>query len=322
MKRSAAIVLLAFLLVISSLVPAAHAQKPQLVTIASGWVTGTYYPLSGIFSRLVYKDLPGVRMTVESSGASVANCKLVAQKLSDLALTQNDVAYSAYNGMGDFKQALKNIRGMASLYPEPVHVLVRNDSGIKSVADMKGKRVAVGPLGSGTEVNTRSIMGIYGLTFDDIKDEHLRAAEAGDFLKEGRVDAAFFTGGLGMPAVAEPSLVADLDLLDIPDNVFAKLKAKYPFFAKVTIPGGTYHGIDKDRQTVTVLAQMVTHQEMSEKLVYDLLALIFGEKGRAAIKKGLPRVAGYLTLESALDGMAIPLHPGAERYYREKEILK
>lgn len=324
MKGRVAIVLLAFVLVISTLVPAACAEKPQLITIASGWVAGTYYPLSGIISRIVYKSDLGqtVRMTVESSGASVANCKLIAQELTDFALVQNDVAYYAYNGVAPtFEEPVKNIRGVVSFYPEPVHILVRKDAGIKSVADLKGKRVAVGPLGSGTEVNTRNILGIYGITFDDIRAEHISAEEAGGFLKEGRVDAAFFTGGLGMPAVAEPCLVADMDLVEIPDDVFDKLKAKYAFYAQVVIPGGLYRGIE-DRQSVTVLAQMVTHEGISADLVYDLLTVIFDETGLEWIQRGLPRVASYIALESALDGMAIPLHPGAQAYYIEKGILK
>jgi len=324
MKKRLAVVLLAFLLVISSVVPAVCAEKPQLITIASGWVMGTYYPLSGVISRIVYKsDLrETVRVTVESSGASVANCKLLAQKLTDFALSQNDVNYYAYNGVAPtFEEPVKNIRGVVSFYPEPIHILVMKDAGIKSVADLKGKRVAVGPLGSGTEVNTRNILGIYGITFDDIKAEHLSAEEAGRFVKEGRVDVAFFTGGLGMPAVAEPALVADMDFVEIPDDVFQKLKAKHPFYGQVVIPGGIYHGIP-DRQSVTVLAQMVTHEDIPAKLVYDLLTVIFADAGLDWIQKALPRVASYITLESALDGMAIPLHPGAKAYYIEKGILK
>jgi len=125
-----------------------------------------------------------------------------------------------------------------------------------------------------------------------------------------------------MPAVAEPCLVADMDLVEIPDDVFDKLKAKYPFFAKVTVPGGSYQRIDKDRQTVAVIAQVVAYEDIPAKLVYDLLTVIFDEKGLEQIQKGLPRVASYITLDTALEGMAIPLHPGAELYYIEKGILK
>ncbi|MEE8180072.1 MAG: TAXI family TRAP transporter solute-binding subunit [bacterium] len=321
MKGIVAIVLLAFVLVVSSLVPAVHAQKPQLITMSAGWVVGTYYPLAGTFSRIVYKFLPGVRLTVEASGASVATCKLIDKEITDFGLTQNDVAYYAYNALAPFEEPVKNIRGVASFYPGFIQILVRKDAGIKSVADLKGKKVAVGPLGSGTEVNTRNILGIYGITFGYIKAEHISAEEAGGFLKEGRVDAAFFTGGLGMPAVAEPCLVADMDLVEISDDVFDKLKTKHPFYAQVVIPGGVYYDIE-DRQSVTVLAQMVAHDKMSADLVYDLLTVIFDEKGLEQIANGLPRVASYITLESAVDGMAIPLHPGAQAYYIEKGILK
>jgi len=321
MKGIVAIVLLAFVLVVSSLVPAVHAQKPQLITMSAGWVVGTYYPLAGTFSRIVYKFLPGVRLTVEASGASVATCKLIDKEITDFGLTQNDVAYYAYNALAPFEEPVKNIRGVASFYPGFIQILVRKDAGIKSVADLKGKKVAVEPLGSGTEVNTRNILGIYGITFGYIKAEHLTAREAADFVKEGRVEAASFTGGLGMPAVAEPCLVADMNLVEIPDDVFNKLKAKYPFFAKVTIPGGTYYDIE-DRQSVTVLARMVAHQNIPADLVYDLLTVVFDEKGLEQTKGGVPHVAGYITLDTALEGMAIPLHPGAEVYYIEKGILK
>ena len=205
----------------------APAGKSRL-TMASGWVTGVYYPLSGAMSRIAYEKMDNISLSVESSGASVANAKLIGSGDADLAILQNDIAFYAFNGEKMFDQAITNIQGGFMLYPEPCQLVVRADSGIKSPADLKGKRVAVGPLGSGTEGNAAQIMDAYGLSFDDITVERLTAGESSDFLKDGRIDAAFFTVGVGASAIADLALLHNVILVEIDDEHADKLIAGYP----------------------------------------------------------------------------------------------
>src|SRR4030042_170690 len=183
----------------------AHAQR-KYVSVASGWVVGVYYPLAGALSRIAHEKLPDIKITVESSGASVANAKLIASGDADLAILQNDIAFYAYHGVKPiFDKPIPNIRGVTSLYPEHCQIHARKDAKIASVKDLEGKRVSVGPLGSGTEQNAIQILEAYGLKFEDLgKVERLTAAESGDYIKDGRIDAAFYTTGVGASAIVDP----------------------------------------------------------------------------------------------------------------------
>ena len=182
---------------------------PVRWTIASGWVAGVYYPLSGAMSNVAYNSMPNISLTAESSGASVANARLVADKNAELALLQNDIAYYAKNGLQMFEgEAMPEMVGIFTMYPEHVQIVAAADAGINNPGDLAGKSVAVGPLGSGTEANALQVLEAYGLTFDDLGSvERLTASEAGDFLKDGRIDAAFFTVGLGSSAIEEVAIV-------------------------------------------------------------------------------------------------------------------
>ncbi len=209
MRRRTACLLLVAGLVLGLLAPEVLAQQRRLVTIASGWVVGVYYPLAGAMSRIVYKvkDL-NLRATVESSGASVANAQLIGTGDADFALLQNDITFYAYNGstLSAFQgKPIKNMGGVFAIYPELVHIVATKASGIRSVKDLKGKKVVLGPQGSGTEANALQIMELHGLKEGDLgKAERIDAAAAADQLKDGRVDVAFFTTGMGS-AVIVPS---------------------------------------------------------------------------------------------------------------------
>lgn len=293
----------------------APAGKSRL-TMASGWVTGVYYPLSGAMSRIAYEKMDNISLSVESSGASVANAKLIGSGDADLAILQNDIAFYAFNGEKMFDTPIKNIQGGFMLYPEPVQLVVRADSGINSPADLAGKRVAVGPLGSGTEGNAAQIMDTYGLTFDDITVERLTAGESSDFLKDGRIDAAFFTVGVGASAIADLALLHDVTLVEIDDEHADKLIANYPFYSTVTIPADTYTGIG-ETQTVTVLAMVAVRAELSEDVMYEFTSATF--ENLADIHNA-HEMGKMVTLESALEGMPLELHPGAAKYFTEKGI--
>jgi len=293
----------------------------KYVSIASGWVVGVYFPLAGAISRIAHEKLPDIKITVESSGASVANAKLIASGDADLAILQNDIAFYAFQGVKPmFDKPVTNIRGMATLYPEHIQIHARKDAKIMSVKDLKGKRVAVGPLGSGTEQNTIQILEMYGFKFEDLgRVERLSAAESADFLKDGRIDAAFYTTGVGASAIVDPAMMIETTIVPIEGPQADALIKKYPFYSKDKVPGGVYKGIDKDVPTVAVLAILVAKAELEEDIVYRITKAMFENIGRleSAHAKGKE-----VKLEKAMVGIPIPFHPGAEKFYKEKGIKK
>ncbi len=298
----------------------AHASR-KFVSIASGWVVGVYFPLAGAISRIAHEKLPDIKITVESSGASVANAKLIATGDADLAILQNDIAFYALQGTKPiFDKAVPNIRGVAALYPEHCQIHARVDAKIASVKDLKGKRVAVGPLGSGTEQNAIQILDAYGLKFEDLgKVERLSAAESADYLKDGRIDAAFYTTGVGASAIVDPAMMIPTMIVPIDGAEADALVKKYPFYAKDKVPGGIYKGIDKDVPTVAVLAILVAKAELEEDIVYRITKAMWENISRieTAHAKGKE-----VKLEKALIGLPIPLHPGADKFYKEKGMKK
>jgi TRAP transporter TAXI family solute receptor len=301
--------------------PSTVLAAKRFVSIASGWVTGVYYPLAGAISRIAHEKLDDIKITVESSGASVANAKLIASGEADLAILQNDIAFYALKGVKPmFEAPVANIMGLMSLYPEHCQIQARKDANIKTPADLKGKRVAVGPLGSGTEQNAMQILEAYGLKFDDLsKVERLSATESADYLKDNRIDAAFYTVGVGASAIVDTAVMLDTVIVPIDAAHAETLKKKYPFYSEATVPAGIYKGVDKDVPTVAVLAILVTKKELEEDIVYRITKAIFENINRieTAHAKGKE-----VKLEKALNGMPIPIHPGAAKYYKEKGVMK
>lgn len=315
------VLILCVMVFVSPLRPdVAHSAK-KLVTIASGWVVGVYFPLAGALSRIAHEKIPDVKITVESSGASVANAKLIASGDADMAIIQNDIAFYALKGVKPmFDKAIPNMRGMTSLYEEHCQIQARKDAKISSPKDLKGKRVAVGPLGSGTEQNTIQILEAYGLTFADLsRVERLTATESGDYLKDGRIDAAFYTTGVGAAALVDVAMMTDTVIVPVDSAHADILVKKYPFYSKTYVPKGSYKGVDQDVPAVAVLAILVTRAELEEDIVYKITKAMFEnikdiERAHAKGKE--------VKLEKATIGMPIPLHPGAERYFKEAGIIK
>ncbi len=321
MKKSL-IFVVAVSLIMALVAPLPVFAKAKYITIASGWVTGVYYPFAGAVSRILWmeREKLGVRASVESSGASVANANLIENKDADLALIQNDIANYAHYGKLMFKKPIKDMLGIATLYPETIQIQVRKGAGIKSVADLKGKRVAIGPLGSGTEQNTKQILEVYGLTVKDLgKVEQLTSLESADFMKDGRIDAAFYTTGVGAACLTDTALMTPCDLVSIDGAHYKKLYAKYPFYAQDVVKAGTYKGLESDTQTVAVMAMLVARKGLKKDLVYNVTKAIFENLSRLHMAHAKLKA---VTLESAMDGMSIPLHPGAEKYFKEKGIVK
>jgi len=313
---------LVVILAVALVIPAALAQQRRLVSIASGWVVGVYYPLAGAMSRIVYKvkDL-NLRATVESSGASVANAQLIGTGDADFALLQNDIAFYAYNGvtLSAFKdKPIKNMGAVFTIYPELVHAVVTKASGVKTVRDLKGKKVVLGPQGSGTEANALQILEAYGLKESDFKAERIDAAAAADQLKDGRVDAAFFTTGMGSAVIVDSFISGKVALVPVTGSEAEAMKKKYPFYTSVKVPANTYKD-QAETTTVAVMAMMVARSDLPEDLVYRFTKAIFDDLKQFHAAHS---AAQSLTLETALSGNPIPLHPGAARFYKEKGILR
>lgn len=297
----------------------AEADDPdavQRLNMGAGWVTGVYYPLAGAMSRIAHTSMDRISLTVESSGASVVNSNLIGTGDLDLAIVQNDVAYYAYNGLRDFEgNPIDNMRGVFMLYPEPIQLVVRADSDIHSAEDLAGKSVALGPLGSGAEVNALQVLEAAGLSEDDLASaERLEAGEAADFLRDGRVDAAFFTVGIGASVIADLAVGADIRIVNIDGSVADTMLALEDFYATVTIPADTYSGVD-EASTVTVLSMVVARADISEDLIYEFVSGIFNNLN---VLVDAHAAGSLVTLESALDGMPFELHPGAERFFQEQ----
>ena len=296
----------------------ADAPTVQRLNMGSGWVTGVYYPLAGAMSRIAHEAMDNISLTVESSGASVVNVKLIGSGDLDMAIVQNDVAYYAYNGLfrDDFKDSpITNMQGLFSLYPEPVQLVASVESGITSPADLAGKRIAIGPLGSGAEVNAMQIIEVYGMTLDDFDAvERLEAGEAADYLKDGRVDAAFFTVGIGASVIADLAVNHDIVVVNIDDAKAEELMELEDFYATATIPGDVYHNVP-EANTIAVVSIVVCHEDLGEDLMYEFVKGIFDNVNTI---HDAHAVAGKLvTLDTALDGMPLDLHPGAEKFFTE-----
>ncbi len=313
------ILMVAFMLPIKNV----EAAKRRYVSIAAGWVTGAYFPMAGAISRIAWKHLKeqGIKVTAESSGASVANAKLIGQGDTDFAILQNDIASYAHNGKeGMFDDAVKNLLGVCTLFPEHVQLVSRKDSGINSVADLKGKKVAIGPVGSGTAENAKQILEAWGLKVEDLaKAEQLTASQSADYIKDGRLDAAFFTVAVGAAVIMDTALIVDTAIVPIEGANVDKLIEKYPFYAKQTVAGGTYKGNDGDINTVSVMAMLSARADLEAEIVYAIVNAMYSDLEQ--LRKAHDKFKN-IQMEDGLVGMGIPLHPGAEKFFKEKGVLK
>ncbi|MBP2641466.1 MAG: alkanesulfonate transporter substrate-binding subunit [Firmicutes bacterium] len=311
-------VLLCSVLVIGLLAGCGGGEKKpakQFVNIATGGTAGVYYPLGGAIAEILNKAIPGMNATAQTTGASVANINMLKDKKIELGMVQNDTAYYAFNGAEMFKdKKVDGIRGVSTLYNETVQIVVMENSSIKSINDLRGKKVAVGAIGSGTEANARQILEVYGLTYNDLSPQYLSYAEASNGLKDGNVDAAFLTAGYPTAAVQDLAFQKKVNLLSFDADKANALIKKYPFYAKQTVKANTYPGQTADVQTVAVKAMLVVPESMSADLVYEITKAIYANTDRL---KAAHKLGEGITKETALEGMPIPLHPGAEKYFKE-----
>ncbi|WP_034328794.1 TAXI family TRAP transporter solute-binding subunit [Alkaliphilus transvaalensis] len=291
-------------------------STPSRLAIATGGTSGVYYPLGGAVANIITSHVDGVTANAESTGASVENVNLLNIGDVDFALVQNDISYYAFNGieMFDDRDPMKNLRGIATLYPETIQIVANASADINSIEDLRGKRVAVGAPGSGTEANARQILAAHGLTYDDIQADYLSFAEAADNLKDGHVQAAFVTAGTPTAAITDLSTTHSINLLPISSDVAKSLIAEYPYYAEVKIPAGTYRNQDTEVNAVAVMAMLTVRAGLDEDLVYDITKSIYENLNTLAAAHARGE---DVSLDKAFDGMSLEIHPGAQRYFNE-----
>ncbi len=286
----------------------------KFLNIATGGTAGTYYPLGGALAELMNKNIQGMNASAQSTGASVANVNMLKDGSVDIAFIQNDIAYYAANGTEMFKdKKFEGLRGIAALYPETVQFVTTADSGIKSIADIKGKKVAVGASGSGAEANCRQILAAAGITYDDISPQYLSFGEAADALKDGNVDVGVVVAGFPTAAIQDLGASKSAAVVNIDEAIQEKLKAQYSYFTPITIPAGTYPGQEADVNTVAVKCVIVTTDKMDDTMGEAIVKAIYNNLDRM---KAAHAVGKYITKDTALEGMSIKMNAGAEKFLK------
>lgn len=294
-------------------------QKTNLI-LATGGTSGTYYPFGGAMAQIFNSKIENMNVTAQSTGASVENLKLIGKKEAELAIVQNDMTDYAYNGLESFKDGkIENVRAVATLYPEVIQIVASENSGINTMQDIKGKKFSVGAPGSGVEANARQILDVLGMTYNDFAANYLSFSESADSLKDKHIDGFLFMSGIPNAAIQDTATTSNLKFVSLPDDVVKQLTTKYPFFTEFIIPAGTYKGQDTDVKTVAVKATLIVGAEVSEKVVYDITKALFENQPELATGHAKGK---ELNLQDAVQGISVPFHPGAEKYFKEVGALK
>ncbi len=294
----------------------ADVEGKKFLNIGTGGTAGTYYPIGGAIAEVLNKEIPGMSASAQSTGASVANINMLSDGEVDLATVQNDIAYYAAHGAEMFQdKKVDGLQGIASLYPETCQFVTLKSSGIKSLAELKGKRIAVGAVGSGVEANVRQILAAYGVTYSDIDAQYLSFAEGASALKDGNVDVAVLTAGYPTASVQDIAAQNPVRLLPVEGKAADALIAQYPFYTKTVIPAGTYAGFDEEVPSVAVMAMLVAGPTVNDDLGYCVTKAIFSNLDRL---QAAHAVGKQIAKDTAKTGMSLPMNAGAEKYFSGK----
>jgi uncharacterized protein len=297
------------------------AQKSVRISIVTGGTGGVYYPLGGGMANIISKYIPYVEATAEVTTASVDNCLLVGKGSADVAFTMADTAWDAYKGVGKAFKEKMPLRAMAVFYPNNMHVVTLEGKRIEKMADLKGRRVSTGAPGSGTEIVALRVLEAYGFNPDkDMSRDKLGASESAGALKDGKIDAYFWVGGLPTASVMDLAATPGVKIRVVGHaDAVPKMREKYgPLYVKGVIPAKTYSGQEGDVPIVVLWNLLVCNENMKENLVYDILKTIFDHKPDLV---AVHSDARYLSLDAqTTGGSPIPFHPGAIRYFREKGL--
>lgn len=286
----------------------------NIATIATGGSSGPYNIIATTLSETYTEEL-NVNSRTQTTGASVENMNLLKEEKVEMAFVMSDVLSQAVEGVNSFDgEPVENVQQIATLYPNYVQVVTTADSGIETLDDLEGKRVAVGDQNSGVEVNARTLLEGHGITYDDIEVDYLGYAEAADGLRSGQIDAAFLTSGLPNSSVLELSESVDLKIVTIEQDRVEEIAQDKEYFVSLEIPEGTY-GNDEPIETAAIMNALVVRSDLSEDDVYKLTETLFNNLDKL---ENSHQAASDINLEDAQEGMVAPIHPGAQRYYDEQ----
>lgn len=313
MKKSRVLISMVFLALFAS-----AAFATTFVTIGSGGVGGTYYPLGGVMAELLTKGNVDIKATSRSTAASKENCRLVASNKAQIGMTMGSTLYQAYTGTEAFKDDGKlPLLTLMHMYAAPQHLVTTTRTGIKKFSDIKGKKVSLGAQGGGDQLLSLMILEAAGMDPDkDLRKQQLSQPEAVTALKDGNIDAAFFNFAVPGSAVMEIAAVRDVVLIPLPDDVIAKVSAKHPFLMPYTIAKGAYSKQDQDVKTVADGNFLVVNEKLPEKVAYDMVK-IFIEK-KEDIMKVTPQAVDFTPQKAGIG--IIPFHKGAAKYFKEKGV--
>lgn len=310
--------MLAGAVALSTALAANSAKAEEFINVLTGGTSGVYYPLGAALSKIYGEKIEGARTQVQATKASVENLNLLQQGKGEIGFALGDSVKLAWEGNADagFKAPLDKLRGIAAIYPNYIQIVAAKESGITNLADLKGKSLSVGAAKSGTELNARAIFAAASMGYGDLsKTEYLPFAESVELMKNRQLDATLQSAGLGVSAIKDLATSVEIQMVAVPADVVTKLGAPY---VAATIPAGTYQGQDADVPTVAVVNFLITHSDVSDETAYQMTKQLFENLPEM---EAAHKAAAQIKLEGALTGMPVPLHPGAERYYKEKGML-
>lgn len=288
------------------------AELPEFVSVLTGGTGGTYYPLGGAFASILSDEL-GIDANAEATGASAENMTTLKAEEAEIAFTQTDIASYAQQGTAMFEgNAVENVQAIGTLYPETIQIVTTAKTGIKTVEDLKGKKVSIGAPGSGTALNAEQILEAYGLTLDDIQKQDLSFDESTAGIQDGSIDAAFVTAGAPTGAVEGLSASEEVVIVPLEQDKIDALMEKYPYYIQDEVPSGVY-GLEAAVPTVAVSAMLAVVDSLSEDAVYEITKAIFENLDQVQHAK-----AEAIDPAKAKEGAGIEIHPGAQKYYDEK----
>ena len=301
--------------VAATMMAAALPASAQQLSIATGGTGGVYYPIGGGFAEMINNHIDGAQATAEVTGASVENMGLIMRGDADLALVLADTAYQAYTGTGDFDgRQIENTRALASVYPNAVQLVTLAESDIQSIADLAGKRVSVGAPGSGTELNARALLEANGVNYEDFTPQRLNFNETADAIRDGDIDAGFWSVGPPTSSILNLAATRDIRLIGLSDEEIANAQEVEAVFAPYELAAGMYDGMDEAVQTISIPNVLVVNADMDEELAYQLTQLLFENTDELI---AVHPAANDTTIEFTMNSTPVPLHPGALRYFEE-----